>query len=147
MTIEGKPHRFRLIESSVETRLMLFVYVLCGLVLLIYLDNIKFSPWILALIVFLIFFEGAKYLKIRKPRRLDIILYPKSLLIEIVGEDRSKKYSRFSIYSCRWFAILSVPENLLSRNILLTKDRFTSTSEYFDLRFMLLDMTRKIDAD
>lgn len=131
---------YQIKPSSTQLLLLLIFSTTSVAILFFHLEPSLFKYAALVLIVLLTAIESRclirqQLIKLRVDTGNDSIEFR-------IGE-QTYFYRKYKVYQTRWFAILKVIDNSESRTLILNSDRFESTRNYHQLRFLLRKLEQR----
>ncbi|MCZ6470182.1 MAG: hypothetical protein O6649_02350, partial [Gammaproteobacteria bacterium] len=64
--------------------------------------------------------------------------------IELYQQGRQQQFTQFRLYANRWFLILQLKNDEVSKNLLLAPRGFSSIAEFLRFRYAIVNMNKKL---
>ena len=135
--------QYQLKQSSTLNLLTLALYCLGLVAIALFLHEMIFLALSLTgLTALLLIQDQSRYrrLKAKDPTVLTLAHSTASIGLNHQGEHL--KFEQFRLFSNRWFLILQMSNERVSRNVMLVPDRFDSIDEYLRFRYQIGNMSR-----
>lgn len=135
--------QYQLKQSPTLNLLTIALYGLVLVAIFVFLhEKIFISVSLTGLTMLLLIRDQSRYrrLKAKDPTLLTLAHSTASIGLDHQGDHF--KFEQFRLFSNRWFLILQMSNERVSRNVMLVPDRFDSIDEYLRFRYQIGNMSR-----
>ncbi len=135
--------QYQLKQSPTLNLLTLALYCLVLVAIALFLHEMIFLALSLAgLTSLLLIRDQSRYRRLKAKDPTLLTLAPSTASIGLDHQGDHLKFEQFRLFSNRWFLILQMSNERVSRNVMLVPDRFDSIDEYLRFRYQIGNMSR-----
>ena len=135
--------QYQLKASPTMNLLTLALYCLVLVAIALFLHEMIFLALSLTgLTTLLLIRDQFRYRRLKAKGPTLLTLAPSTASIGLDHQGDHLKFEQFRLFSNRWFLILQMSNERVSRNVMLVPDRFDSIDEYLRFRYQIGNMSR-----
>ena len=135
--------QYQLKASPTMNLLTLALYCLVLVAIALFLREMIFLALSLTgLTTLLLIRDQFRYRRLKAKGPTLLTLAPSTASIGLDHQGDHLKFEQFRLFSNRWFLILQMSNERVSRNVMLVPDRFDSIDEYLRFRYQIGNMSR-----
>jgi hypothetical protein len=139
--------QYQLKQSPALNLFTIFPYCLVVITVIAFLHHmILLSGSLTLLVALLLFREQSRYRRLKSLDPTIITLRDSTARIELNLHDDHLQFDNFRLFSNRWFLILQMRNEQVSKNIILLSDRFITLNQYLSFRYQIINMSRNQHA-
>lgn len=139
--------QYQLKQSPALNLFTIILYCLVVITVIAFLHHmILLSGSLTLLVALLLFREQSRYRRLKSLDPTIITLRDSTARIELNLYDDHLQFDNFRLFSNRWFLILQMRNEQVSKNIILLSDRFITLNQYLSFRYQIINMSRNQHA-
>ncbi len=135
-------HQFR--QPAVIFALTLLLYCLAIVAVTVYIDSFWLMLALVTLLVLWLATDRSLYRALQAQDPAGITLNDKTGGIELYQQGRQLHFTQFRLFANRWFLILQLKNDEVSKNLLLAPRGFSSIAEFLRFRYAIVNMNKKL---
>jgi len=135
--------QYQIKQSAALNRFTIVLYCLAVIALSVFLDEMIFIFGLLTLLAALLLFrDQSRYRILKSFDPMIITLRDNTARIELDHLGDHLRFDQFRLFTNRWFLILQMRNERVSKNIILLSDRFITLNQYLRFRYQIINMSR-----
>lgn len=139
--------QYQLKQSPALYLFTIILYCLAVITVIAFLHHmILLSGSLTLLAALLLFREHARYRLLKSLDPTIITLRDSTARVELNHLDDRLQFDQFRLFSNRWFLILQMRNEQVSKNIILLSDRFITLNQYLSFRYQIINMSKNQHA-
>ena len=139
--------KYQLKQSPALNLFTIFLYCLVVITVIAFLHHmILLSGSLTLLVALLLFREQSRYRLLKSLDPTIITLRDSTARIELNLHDDHLQFDNFRLFSNRWFLVLQMRNEQISKNIILLSDRFITLNQYLSFRYQIINMSKNQHA-
>jgi len=139
--------QYQLIQSSTLNLFIIVMYILVVSAIFMFFDGMLFISHSLALLTLLLLYRDQSIHRQLKSQDPTIItLHNSKTSLELHHLGNHFQFEKIRLFSNRWFLILQLRNEHLSKNVMLVPDRFKKINDYLRFRYQIINMVKNHHA-
>lgn len=135
--------QYQIKQSPALNRFTIVLYCLAVIALSAFLNEmILISGSLTLLAVLLLFRDQSRYRLLKSLDPMIITLRDNTVRVELSHLGDHLQFDQFRLFTNRWFLILQMKNEQVSKNIILLSDRFITFNQYLRFRYQIINMSR-----
>jgi len=135
--------QYQIKQSPALNRFTIVLYCLAVIALSAFLNEmILISGSLTLLAVLLLFRDQSRYRLLKSLDPMIITLRDNTVRVELSHLGDHLQFDQFRLFTNRWFLILQMKNEQVSKNIILSSDRFITLNQYLRFRYQIINMSR-----
>ena len=135
--------QYQIKQSPALNRFTIVLYCLAVIALSAFLNEmILISGSLTLLAVLLLFRDQSRYRLLKSLDPMIITLRDNTDMVELNHLGDHLQFDQFRLFTNRWFLILQMKNEQVSKNIILLSDRFITFNQYLRFRYQIINMSR-----
>lgn len=135
--------QYQIKQSPALNRFTIVLYCLAAIALSAFLNEmILISGSLTLLAVLLLFRDQSRYRLLKSLDPMIITLRDNTVRVELNHLGDHLQFDQFRLFTNRWFLILQMKNEQVSKNIILLSDRFITFNQYLRFRYQIINMSR-----
>lgn len=135
--------QYRIKQSPALNRFTIVLYCLAVIALIAFMnETILISGSLTLLAALLLFRDQSRYKRLKSLDPLIITLRDSTARVELNHLGDHLRFDQFRLFTNRWFLILQMRNEGVSKNIILLSDRFITLNQYLRFRYQIINMSR-----
>jgi len=135
--------QYQIKQSPALNRFTIVLYCLAVIALSAFLNEmILISGSLILLAALLLFRDQSRYRLLKSLDPMIITLRDNTARVELNHLGDHFQFDRFRLFTNRWFLILQMRNEGVSKNIILLSDRFITLNQYLRFRYQIINMSR-----
>ena len=135
--------QYKIKQSPALNRFTIVLYCLAAIALSAFLNEmILISGSLTLLAVLLLFRDQSRYRLLKSLDPMIITLRDNTDRVELNHLGDHLQFDQFRLFTNRWFLILQMKNEQVSKNIILLSDRFITFNQYLRFRYQIINMSR-----
>ena len=139
--------QYQLKQSPALNLFRIALYCLVFIAINFFLNGmILLSGSLTLLTALLLFRDQTRYRRLKSLDPTIVTLRDSTARVELNYLGDHFQFDRFRLFSNRWFVILQMRNEQVSKNIILLSDRFKTINDYLRFRYQIINMSEKQHA-
>jgi len=135
--------QYQIKQSPALNRFTIVLYCLAVIALSAFMNEmILISGSLTLLAALLLFRDQSRYRLLKSLDPMIITLRDNTARVELNHLGDHFQFDRFRLFTNRWFLILQMRNEGVSKNIILLSDRFITLNQYLRFRYQIINMSR-----
>jgi len=135
--------QYQIKQSPALNRFTMVLYCLAVIAFSAFLNEmILISGSLTLLAVLLLFRDQSRYRLLKSLDPMIITLRDNTVRVELNHLGDHLQFDQFRLFTNRWFLILQMKNEQVSKNIILLSDRFITLNQYLRFRYQIINMSR-----
>jgi len=135
--------QYQIKQSPALNRFTIVLYCLAVIALSAFMNEmILISGSLTLLAALLLFRDQSRYRLLKSLDPMIITLRDNTARVELNHLGDHFQFDRFRLFTNRWFLILQMRNEGVSKNIILLSDRFITLNQYRRFRYQIINMSR-----
>ncbi len=133
---------YQIRESAEINTFTLLLYGLALYAVVVFVSSAWLMTLLSLLLILLLITDLTRHKAAARDDPMALTLHDKTGRIDIRQANRDQQYTRFKLFTNRWFLILQLKNDENHQNLLLIPQRFRSMREYLRFRYAIINMSR-----